>query len=289
MNRRHWLQLSSAALACAGHSARSAPSATTTLKAGAFSVDVPAGWAKTAVIEKVPLMPLYDADEWKKLQEDPSFRKKPGYICRPRHWAVRLPAALPQGMPADLQNAGDDATAPQILIHKASEWATAFTDGRQEQPNSKRLLSQMRSSMDAALTKDDPHLSPGYMDASMIFMCLKQKVEFEGGHGVRLLGQWTNDADIMRRGSLHYLFLGMSKDSSCQIIATFPVDLPGLPAADGTDHLGRSIKRHEEFNPGRDAYEKEAKQWLEKNAATITPSLETLDAMMSSLVVRTWE
>ncbi|MGV3660948.1 MAG: hypothetical protein ACO1TE_12235 [Prosthecobacter sp.] len=290
MNRRHWLQLStSAAVPCAGRTARSAPSGTAGLKAGPFSMDVPAEWARSAVIEKAPLFPLYDAAEWKGLQTDPSFRKKPGYICRPQHWAVRLPAALPEGFSVDLKNAGDDATAPQILIHKADEWAVAFTDGVHEKVKAAELLRRMRARMDDALTRDEPGFTPGYMDATLSFTCLKKRLEFTGGHGVRLAAQWTIEADLLRKGELHYLFVGMSQDNTCQIIATFPLNLPGLPGADDSSHLGRGMRPYEEMTKGFNSYENTAREWLEKNAATITPSLETLDAMMSSLVARTWE
>ena len=55
------------------------------------------------------------------------------------------------------------------------------------------------------------------------------------------------------------------------------------------DHLGRSTSRYEDLTQGLDAYEKDATAWLEQHASEITPSLETLDEMLKSLVVRRWE
>lgn len=146
----------------------------------------------------------------------------------------------------------------------------------------------MRKDMDQSLTRNDPHLSPGYMDGSLTFMCLKRRIEFTGGHGVRLLAQWTIEPDLMRLGGLHYLFLGMSDDNSCQIIATFPLSLSGLPTSDDKKHLGRSTEKYADLTQSFNRYEADAKRWLEDHVLEINPSLQTLDAMMQSLVASHW-
>ena len=82
----------------------------------------------------------------------------------------------------------------------------------------------------------------------------------------------------------------MSDDDTCQIIATFPVHLPGLPDGEPeAEHLGHSMKRYEELSRDLDAYESDAKAWLEQHAAELSPGLDVLDDMMRSLVVRHWE
>lgn len=260
----------------------------TVVNAGPFAVAIPTEWRRTAIIEKVPIQPLYSREAWKAYQENPRCRLKPAYICRPQHWAVRLPAALPKGVRFDQQNVGDDSTAPQILFHKAGEWAVAFTDGVHEEKKAAELLRSMRKEMDQSLTHDDPHLSPGFMDASLTFMCLKRRIDFTGGHGVRLVAQWIIEPELMRLGELHYLFLGMSDDNSCQIIATFPLGLPGLPTHDDKGHLGRSTENYADLSKSFDRYEADAKQWLEDHAQEINPSIQTLDAMMQSLVASHW-
>lgn len=213
---------------------------------------------------------------------------KPGYSCRPQHWAIRIPAALPEGVEFDLKNAGGDPTAPQILIHKADEWKVTPTDGEHMDPSNEGQLGSMREKMDAALTRDDPHLSPAYMDASLEFMCLKRRIDFTGGHGIRLVAQWTIESELMRQGQLHYLFLGMSDDNSCQIIATFPVSLPGLPKPADSEHLGRNTKDYAKFSKDYDAYIEDEKKWLTQHLDEITPSIRSLDAMMQSLVASHW-
>lgn len=285
MRRRIFLQLGMTGFAgCASKS----QAAQTVVNAGPFSVAIPAEWRRTAIIEKVPIQPLYNRDAWAAFRENKRFRLKPGYGCRPQHWALRFPSALPKGVRFDPQNAGDDSTAPQILIHKASEWAVAFTNGEHEETKAAEWLRSMRKDMDQSLTHDDPHLSPGFMDASLTFMCLKRRIDFTGGHGVRMLAQWTIEPELMRLGELHYLFLGMSDDSSCQIIATFPLGLPGLPTDDDKSHLGRSTENYADLSKSFARYEADAKQWLEDHVQEINPSLQTLDAMIQSLVAAHW-
>ena len=258
------------------------------IEAGPFVVTVPVKWSKTAIIEKVPIQPLYSRENWKTYQDNEQYGLKPAYICRPQHWAIRLPEALPGGISFDRANAGDNSTAPQILIHKADEWSVAFTDGEHEKIKAANILRSLRESMDAAMIHDNPRLSPAYMDASLEFMCLKRRLDFSGGHGIRLVAQWTIEPDLMRFGDLHYLFLGMSDDNSCQIIATFPLNLPGLPISGVMSHLGRDSHNYVEFSKGYDEYVKDAKKWLEQHADEITPSIQTLDGMMQSLVARRW-
>jgi hypothetical protein len=95
------------------------------------------------------------------------------------------------------------------------------------------------------------------------------------------------ESNLIRKGELHYLFLGRSDDNTCQIIATFPLSLRGEDIE--AEHLGRSLKRYDELNQNSEAYEKDATAWLEQHAAEITPGLDTLDEMLKSLVVRRWE
>ena len=259
------------------------------VKAGAFAVTIPAVWQKSAIIEKVPIKTLYNKEAWEAYQADERHILKPSYGCRPQHWALRFPAAAPKGVAFDRENAGEHAEAPQILIHKAEEWGVAFTNGIHEKDKAGELIQTLRREMDEVLQKDNPHVSPAFMDASLAFMCLKRRINFTGGHGVRLVAQWTIEAELMRLGGLHYLFLGMSDDDTCQIIATFPLGLPGLATAEVSEHLGRSMQRYGELEKGFNRYEADAIGWLGKHEQEITPSLQTLDAMMQSLVASSWK
>lgn len=51
-----------AGLSCCG---RSAPKNEAQVKAGPFSIRIPAGWSKGIIVEKVPISPVYTKEDWK--------------------------------------------------------------------------------------------------------------------------------------------------------------------------------------------------------------------------------
>ncbi len=260
-----------------------------TLTAGPFSVKAPAQWAESALVEKVPAQPLYSAAEWRNLQENPSHVWKPAYANRPQHWAIRFPALALKGQAFDPKNAGDNPTAPQILIHQTDGWATIFENGAVDPEKAAKMRSKLSTSLadiDNVITED---LNPALADGSLSFICLKKKLCFKGGYGYRMLAQWTYEADLVRRKELHYLFIGLSNDNSCQILATFPVDVPGLPSPEvDAEHLGYSNERYEELSDNISAYHHAAVAWIEQREKKFTPSLEALDRLIESLSADTW-
>jgi hypothetical protein len=258
--------------------------------AGPFSVLVPAAWADGVIVEKIPILPIYTKRSWQEYQareekrkispREPSLDIKPGYSNRPEHWAIRFPKLVLPGQGYDPANAGDDATAPQILIHKTADWAGVFGDGSFDAAAVRKTMKNLR----AMVENRDPMKNPVFVDAELAFIVGKTKLRFSGGHGFRVLTQWDWEADFVRKGRLHYLFLGLSDDGSCQIVATFPIDLPGLPDDSTREHLGFSRPLPYQFPK----YERVAKKWLTANASKATPSLAELDAMISSLDARQW-
>ncbi len=284
MTRRKILQLATAGLGgCA-----TSPSPTTRLEAGPFSVAIPEKWSRSTIIEKVPIQPLYTPKSWAEYQRDGIYRLKPGYNNRPQHWAIRIPAAGLRGEQFDPKTAGDNETAPQILIHKTDEWGFVLSDGIHSETPISSVGRKLRLDMESWERKDLLHGSPAFMDASLTFVCLKQRIDFQGGRGIRMVAQWTIEPELIRRGQMHYLFLGMSDDNTCQIIATFPLNMDGLPSEKTKEHLGHSIEDYSQFSRNLDAYEADAKLWLELRASQFTPSLQTLDATMSSLIAAHW-
>lgn len=296
LKRRHWIQLATAAL-CGCRKRKDAPIANPPAVADIcpFTVEIPPAWIASSRIEKVPAKPVYTPEELEELRRaerngDVPAIHKPGYFNRPQHWAIRLPAATPAGIPVNLEDPGDDSTAAQILIHKADEWAAILADGEKGREQSADLLRTLRRNLDEATNGGVDLDSPAFMDASLGFRCLKKRLDFQGGRGVRMLAQWMIESDLMRKGQLHHLFLGLSDDDSCQIITTFPVDLPGLPDDEAeAGHLGHGTEGYEALNRHFAGYERDAIAWLEQRADEVTPDLELLDNLIRSLVVRRWE
>lgn len=294
--RREWIHLATAAL-CGCKERKAAPAANPPAIADRcpFTVEIPPAWIASSRIEKVPAKPVYTPEELEGVLQDeqngiPHGARKTGYFNRPQHWAIRLPAATPAGIPINLEDPGDDPTAAQILIHKADEWASIFTDGRVGRSNSREFLDSLRQTTMDELSGQETDVHPASVDGYLGFRALKRRLDFDGGQGIRMLAQWNIEPDLIYNGSLHYLFLGLSDDDSCQIIATFPANLPGLESY-GTkaEHLGRSLDRYEDLVANYETYEREAVAWIEKHAGEITPSLDVLDNLIRSLVVRRWE
>lgn len=259
------------------------------INTGPFTVHVPAVWTNEMAVEIVPLQPLYSTRTWAEFRADPMNQLKPYYGNRPTHWAVRLPAMMGligEPIPA---KAEDGPNPPQILFHRADQWGVAFTDGKDETRNKGEVLAELRRSLGEAMGKAVSGSLLHYMDASLSFEAMKKPLKFKGGEGVRLLCQWTIEPTLLCRGELHYLFVGLSDDDKCHVIATFPVTLSGLPDGGSNDeHLGYSSGRYEELSKKFEAYEKRAVRWLEENQFNLNPSLKELDAMMESITARTW-
>jgi len=266
----------------------SAPRDRQTISAGPFRVTVLGNLAKGARVEKVAMTPLYSQEEWETAQREQVFFKA-WYAIRPQHWAIRLPGAAPAWYEWDLKTAGQDPTAPQILIHKADEWAAVFRDGKVDAAEPAEAMQRLRYQI--TLSAKNPDLLPWNPAAgSGGFHCLVKPIKFDGGTGVRGVIQTLIEHDLLVRGRLHYIFLGLSNDGTCQISATFPLDLPGLPEDDmEAAHLGYSRKDYERLCKEADTYFDAAEQWLTANASQITPKLEVLDAVMAGLVVKRWE
>ena len=236
-----------------------APPEGESIAAGPFRVTVPKAFAKGVVVEMVAFSPLYSEDAWVEKELDPSRQLKPGYCNRPQHWAIRLPEAVPEWY-------------KQILIHKSDEWASTFENGKIDAAAAATFVAEMRRDLALWVKQPVNRISPAYMDASTAFDCLKKQIQFEGGSGVRGIVQWNIEAQLARRGELHYLFLGLSDDGSCQVIATFPLDLPGLQddSQEGT-HLGYSTKEYQKLSEDFITYEGAVKKWLIANEDKFTP------------------
>lgn len=259
------------------------------LIAGPFSVSAPHAWAASAYTEKVPSHPLYSAEDWKKLQESSLYTLKPGYDIRPQHWAIRFPALVLKGQTFDRQRAGGDPVAPQILIHQADGWSTIQERGEADPKKAAETRLKLRESLTALATEIPHDLTPVLADGTLGFISLKKKLRFKGGHGYRMITQWTFESDLIRRGGVHYLFIGLSDDDSCQILASFPVDVPDLPSAEvDAEHLGYSVQRYEELSQNINAYHDAAVAWIEKREKQFTPSLDALDRLIESLSADTW-
>lgn len=277
MKRRTCLTLAPAAILGFG---RAYSAETTLLKAGPFSVSVPSAWAATAIIEKIPIRPVYTARDWAAFQTDPLNTLKPGYDNRPQHWALRFPAAI---FPRKVSG-GNGEMVPQILIHKAEEWSTHFSTGNRDHDR----IESLRAELDAGIGGTFPREDPGFDDGSLCFISAKKELAFQGGKGLRIVCERKFDSDFVSRG-LMYWFSGLSDDNTCHILAIFPLDHPDLPTRSQKEHLGRKLGPGGELGDEFPSYQADAIKWIETITDGFSPGLATLDGVVESLTAKHWE
>jgi len=288
MKRRPFLGLLAATPACSVSRSGKAR----VVQAGPFSVHIPAA-AGRALVEHVPMHPLYTPEGWKRVNDPKDglmYSMKPGYSNRPENWAIRFPKLARKGETYNAKEANDDPTAPQILIHRYRDWPKAYTDGI-AQPGGDykaRDVAEELRELETSVDQNTRFACLAYMDAAFMFASLKRKLSFQGGEGVRYVGEWTNEPTLPSNDGFHYVFNGFTKDGSTHVLATFPLHLADLPDdSPGATHLGRSLKNYEDLSKNFETYEKEARAWLEAREAEIQPSLAMLDGMIESLT-GTW-
>jgi hypothetical protein len=185
-----------------GLHAQSAAGNGQTIHAGPFKVTAPLKWISTAYAEKIAAKPLYSEADWKTFQQDQRYALKPGYETRPEHWAIRFPALILKGTTFDKKLAGDDETAPQILIHQTDGWASILDNGVPNAKNAAETRRQLRKHLTAMETGIPYSISPAFVDGGLSFLSLKKKLTFKGGHGYRMVCQWDYEANLVQRGGL---------------------------------------------------------------------------------------
>lgn len=291
MNRRTHLSMLVGSLAGAAfcNPAQAETESLTKIAAGPFQITASKDWATGAIAEKVAALPLYSPDAWKRVQEDPLIQFKPFYGNRPQHWAIRFPSLVLKGETFDTKEAGSDRLAPQLLIHKTDDWSKIFEDGVYLPEEAKAVRQKLRQDMQA-MANEKRIINPAFMNASPWITILQKKLSFKGGYGYRFITQWGFEVELLNKGSLHYQFIGLSDDDSCQIIATFPIDHPQLPDTDNENatHLGYSGKHYEELLKNYDDYSAKAQSWVADRASEFSPSIEKLDQLIESLHAETW-
>lgn len=113
-----------------------------------------------------------------------------------------------------------------------------------------------------------------------VFTTRAEYVNFESGFGLRYLTTFAFDAAPVLEGTVLYTFQGMTLDESRVVAATFPINTGLLPAelADDFDY--------DAFIDSMDTYFADLLTELGgQDAAAFTPSLDALDALVSSLTV----
>jgi hypothetical protein len=210
--------------------------------------------AQDATLETVPAQPAAaDAPNW---EGAPEFRR------------LTL-----QGYPA-----ADHPIQPQIFIYPVADLAAA-NERMGEAAADLRILLQSRQPGDQI-----PYL-PLLVSAKEILTARVDYLDFQGGSGVRFLTQSGNGLAPVNNSALVYTFQGLTTDGKYYVSAVLPVTHPDLGADTSPDEeMINAITA----DPGYYAsYLAERTAWLNPQpAASFTPDLDKLDALIRSIAVR---
>lgn len=118
-------------------------------------------------------------------------------------------------------------------------------------------------------------------NAAQIFSAKVEYFDFQNGSGIRYLTMYGQAIYPVDNTNLFYTYQGLTSDGRYYISAILPVINGGLPN-DGSSQIGDYM----EFEENWDNYISQTITWLnEQSPQNFLPSLESLDAMMSSFMI----
>lgn len=179
----------------------------------------------------------------------------------------------------------DKRFEPQVMIYPAQDYA-ALSQGAQI---SIGRLQTIISDPSTPLTNDTLPFLPSAMAAQMI-AAQATRLQFQNGSGVRIVTQYGQAAGPITNYDLFYHFEGLTTDGNYYVVATLPVNVPFLIATyDQNSTLPPGAIPAPDFSAQAsdfDAYFQAVTAQLNSTpAASFTPSLDLLDALIGSIQV----
>ena len=172
----------------------------------------------------------------------------------------------------------DHPIQPQIFIYPVADLAAA-----------NERMGEAAADLQALLQSRQPGEQIPYLpllaSAKEVLIARVDYLDFQGGSGVRFLTQAGNGLAPVNNSALVYTFQGLTSDGKYYISAVLPVTHPDLGAETTPDEeMINAITA----DPGYYAsYLAEKTAWLDgQPAASFTPDLDKLDALIRSIAVR---
>jgi hypothetical protein len=172
----------------------------------------------------------------------------------------------------------DHPIQPQIFIYPVADLAAA-----------NERMGEAAADLQALLQSRQPGEQIPYLpllaSAKEVLIARVDYLDFQGGSGVRFLTQAGNGLAPVNNSALVYTFQGLTSDGKYYVSAVLPVTHPELGAETTPDEeMINAITA----DPGYYAsYLAEKTAWLDgQPAASFTPDLDKLDALIRSIVVQ---
>ena len=182
---------------------------------------------------------------------------------------------------------------PQVMVFHTGDFAAYSTQSGNDFPAQQRKLADLLAGeLDAQRCTTPPHSVEDHLpylpwtNAGQVFCAQLKKLEFgngsgaeDGGSGIRYITTFAQGIQPVVEGTVFYTFQGLTKDGQGYVSAVFPVRT-GIFAADSA----------QSGMPGLEDMRRElAGQIMALNGRggeQFSPSLDALDAVIESLVVR---
>jgi hypothetical protein len=130
----------------------------------------------------------------------------------------------------------------------------------------------------------DPPIVPSLppWNAGRTFYASPAYVDFQNGSGIRFIAQYGQAVMPINNHELFYMFQGLTADGKYWVAAVLPIQHPSLPSGVG-DPFPADM---DAFIANYDTYRQALRADLEAQPAdSFTPSIQLLDAMLSTMTV----
>ncbi len=173
--------------------------------------------------------------------------------------------------------------APEIRVHPAEAYAQALPAAAQSLAHLRALLA---AGAPPANASDLPAVP--FLYAAQLFASNAKVIPFQNGQGVRTLTEYAQNFVSANNQDLFYHYEGLTGDGRYYVVAILPVAAPTLAEEERPDASlppgGIAPPQRIGDNSGWPGYYAQVQQGLESLAPpAFTPSLEQLDALVSSL------
>jgi hypothetical protein len=235
-----------------------------------WSIDVPARCAKRVKVSEVAANPTYDGQATAELKRDPMAVLKPDFANMPAHVRFDLTPCF-----------GDGGFGTSLRVLPRVEFESILDVPGE----TRRMLADdfVRLSQWIASGKSLPRwpFLP-FVDVSRANTSAAQRVDFDGGRGMRVLTMFTVDDYMTRPDAFDYAYQGLSARGGCYVLMMAPVRIPSFADAEAQK---RGLDWETAWrDPGAlRGYADLVRREIEAPGFVIQPELATLDAVVQSL------
>jgi hypothetical protein len=171
---------------------------------------------------------------------------------------------------------------PKIVVYPAEEYASLNPNGAEQIERLQKILAGLTP------TKETLPMVP-FSGSSPLLTANIQIISFQNGRGVRSLTQYSQYAGQVNNEDLFYHFQGLTQDGEYHIVVSLPITAPILPATHDISlpvpEGGVPFDNSLGFNSPYYISVTEKLNALLPDA--YTPSLNTIDALVQSILVTT--